>query len=88
MQHEENSNIYVAEDGNFIIRTEDAFIMGEDICLGSADSIDNYSEEAYTKQSYLEFYVSCGYSEDEAKRRWNDGHPDDPWEIGTTNTNI
>jgi len=79
MKHKEGSNIYIADDGNFIIRTHDHFIMGEDICLGSSDSIDNYSEEPYTKQSYLDFYVSCGMREEDAKERWNEKYPDDPW---------
>lgn len=81
MKHTENTNIYTAEDGKFIVRAEDHFIMGEDICLGSADAIENYGEEPYTKQSYLDFYSSCGMREEEVKQRWNTLHPDDTWEV-------
>lgn len=51
---------YYAEKGNFIVRKADGFIMGEDICLGSADSIENYKEEPYTEESYRAFYESIG----------------------------
>jgi hypothetical protein len=56
----QNGNIYTAEDGNFIIRKADSFIMGESIDLGSADSIDNYEEQPYTEESYKAFYESIG----------------------------
>lgn len=52
--------IYIASDGNFIIRKSDNFIMGESIDLGSSDSIDNYAELPYTEESYKEFYQSIG----------------------------
>ena len=51
---------YNAESGNFIIRKNDGFIMGESICLGDLDSIDNYMEEAYTSESYKSFYEKLG----------------------------
>lgn len=51
---------YTAEKGNFIVRKADSFIMGENIDLGSADSIDNYEEQPYTEESYKEFYASIG----------------------------
>lgn len=56
----QNGNIYTAEDGNFIIRKADGFIMGEDIDLGSADSIENYEEKPYTEEEYKAFYESIG----------------------------
>lgn len=56
----QDGNKYYAEDGMFIVRKEDNFIMGEDIDLGSADNIDNYTEEPYTDESYEEFYKSIG----------------------------
>ena len=56
----QNGNIYTAEKGNFIIRKEDGFIMGEDIDLGSADSIDNYEEKPYTEEERKAFYESIG----------------------------
>ncbi len=55
-----NENIYKANEGCFIVRKSDNFIMGEDIDLGSADSIDNYEDQPYTKESYKEFYESLG----------------------------
>jgi len=51
---------YTADKGNFIVRKRDNFIMGEDICLGTADSIDNYEEQPYTEESYRQFYESIG----------------------------
>lgn len=58
MKHIENTSIYKAEEGCFIVRKSDNFIMGEDIDLGSADSIENYKDEPYTEESYKEFYES------------------------------
>jgi hypothetical protein len=60
MKHIENTSIYKAEEGCFIVRKSDNFIMGEDIDLGSADNIDNYKDEPYTEESYKEFYESIG----------------------------
>lgn len=51
---------YKANEGCFIVRKEDNYIMGEDICLGSADSIDNYTDVEYTEESYKAFYESIG----------------------------
>lgn len=51
---------YHAAKGKFIVRKADGKIMGEDICLGSADVIGNYKEEAYTDESYRQFYESIG----------------------------
>lgn len=42
-------NLYTAESGKVIIRKSDNFVMGESICLGISDSIDNYTERPYTK---------------------------------------
>lgn len=53
-----NDNIYKADEGCFIIRKSDNFIMGESIDLGSSDSIDNYADAPYTEESYKEFYDS------------------------------
>ena len=60
MKHIENTSIYKADEGCFIVRKSDNFIMGEDIDLGSADSIDNYKDEPYSEESYKEFYESIG----------------------------
>ena len=51
---------YQADNGKFIIRKTDSFIMGEAICLGDADIIDNYTEVEYTEESYKEFYENIG----------------------------
>ena len=56
----QNENIYTAEASNFIIRKADGFIMGEEIDLGSADSIENYEEKPYTEEEYKAFYESIG----------------------------
>lgn len=47
---------YKAEEGCFIIRKADGFIMGEDICLGGDDVVDNYTDYIYTPEEYEEFY--------------------------------
>ena len=54
------NTIYKADEGCFIVRIADNFIMGEDIDLGSTDSIDNYKDEPYTEESYKAFYESLG----------------------------
>lgn len=51
---------YNADKGNFIVRKADNFIMGESICLGDVDTIDNYTEVEYTEESYKAFYESIG----------------------------
>ena len=51
-------NIYKANKGCFIVRKSDSFIMGEEIDLGISDSINNYDDEAYTEESYKQFYES------------------------------
>lgn len=60
MKHRENSRMYEAEEGKFVVRISDGKIMGDDICLGDFDSIDNYREEPYTKESRKEFFASIG----------------------------
>lgn len=52
--------MYRAEQGNFIVKIADNFIMGEEICLGSVDNIDNYKEEPYTEETYKAFYEGLG----------------------------
>ena len=60
MKHIENTSIYKADKGCFIVRKSDDFIMGEDIDLGSSDNIENYKDVPYTKESREEFYKSIG----------------------------
>ena len=55
-----SERIYQANEGCFIVRKVDDFIMGESIDLGSADSIDNYEDRPFTEESYKEFYESIG----------------------------
>jgi hypothetical protein len=52
--------IYTADEGNFIVRKSDGKIMGENIDLGSADSIDNYEERPYTQEEYDDFCKTYG----------------------------
>ena len=61
----QEGNIYTAEEGKLIVRKLDDFIMGPDIDLGSADSIDNYEERDFTKEEIEEFFksVSLEYKE-------------------------
>jgi hypothetical protein len=47
---------YKAEEGCFIVRKNDHFIMGEYICLGGDDTADNYEDYIYTLEEYEEFY--------------------------------
>ena len=49
---------YKAADGCFIVRKEDDLIMGEFVCLGNLDSIENYEDREYTEESYRDFYNS------------------------------
>lgn len=58
---------YKAEEGCFIIRKEDGFIMGEDICLGGSDVVDNYIDYIYTPEEYEEFYNPTKSSIDEVR---------------------
>lgn len=61
---------YIAEQGNFIVRKYDNFIMGEEIDLGINDKIKNYKEKAYTEEEYKEFYKNKSknlFVEDEDK---------------------
>ena len=60
MKHIENTSIYIADEGCFIVRKADNFIMGETIDLGSEDDINNYIDEPYTKESYKEFNDKYG----------------------------
>lgn len=58
---------YKAEEGCFIARKKDGFIMGEDICLGGDDVVDNYTDYIYTPEEYEEFYHPTKPSIDEAR---------------------
>lgn len=72
MKHIENTSIYKANEGCFIVRKADGFIMGEDINLGSSDSIDNYEDKEYTDEEYNEFYESLGINIENNRRVRNE----------------
>ena len=72
MEHIENTSIYKADPGCFIVRKADGFIMGEDIDLGSSDSIDNYEDKEYTDEEYNEFYESLGINIENNRRVRNE----------------
>lgn len=73
MKKIEDTSRYKAEEGCFIVRKADGFIMGEDIDLGSADSIDNYEDREYTEEEREEFYKSVGIN---IKEREDKRHED------------
>ena len=54
------NNIYTADEGKLIVRKADDFIMGDAIDLGSADSIDNYEERAFSEEEIKAFWESIG----------------------------
>ena len=58
-----------ANEGCFILRNSDNFIMGESICLGDADNASNYHDEPYTEESYKEFYENLGIDIEKLKRK-------------------
>lgn len=58
MTHEENSNIYRADEGRLFVRKSDGFVMGDGIDLGVADSIDNYEEREFTPEEIEAFRES------------------------------
>ena len=67
-QIEQSSN-YKAAEGCFIVRKADGFIMGEEIDLGSADSIDNYEDKAFTEEERKAFFDSLGIRQVELPER-------------------
>lgn len=71
-----DNRIYAADEGCFIVRKSDQKIMGEAIDLGSDDNIENYEDQAYTEESYREFYAAIGIdvtAEKEPKNRKKKG---------------
>ena len=67
---------YAADEGCFIVRKSDQKIMGEAIDLGSDDNIENYEDQAYTEESYREFYAGIGIdvtAENEPQKRNKEG---------------
>lgn len=60
MKQIENTNLYKADEGKLIVRKSDDFIMGDAIDLGSADSIENYEERAFSEEEIAAFWESLG----------------------------
>ena len=58
MKRIEGTNIWEAENGQFIVHKGNGFIMGDSIDLGKYDSIDNYEEQPYTAESRADFFES------------------------------
>lgn len=52
----QKDNKYKAKEGKLIVRISDDFIMGPEIDLGSADSIENYEERDFSKEEIEQFY--------------------------------
>lgn len=61
----QEGNLYYAHEGNLIVRKRDGFVMGDCICLGSADHIENYAEEAFSEEDLRAFYGTEKASADE-----------------------
>lgn len=61
-----NDNIYTADEGKLIVRKADGFIMGDAIDLGSADSIENYEERAFSEEEIKAFWESLGVKKEKA----------------------
>ena len=59
------NNIYTADEGKLIVRKADDFIMGDAIDLGSADSIENYEERAFTEEEIDAFWEILGVKREE-----------------------
>ena len=53
-------NLYKAEEGKLIVRISDDFVMGPEIDLGSADSIENYEERDFSKEEIEQLYKEWG----------------------------
>lgn len=47
--------LYKADDGKLIVRKADGFIMGDGICLGTHDSIENYEEREYDAETIAKY---------------------------------
>ena len=71
MTHEENTNLYLADDGKMFVRKSDGFIMGDGIDMGVNDSIDNYEEREFTEEERAAFWASIGM-EDPKKPQGHD----------------
>ena len=59
------NNIYTADEGKLIVRKADDFIMGDAIDLGSADSIENYEERAFTEEEIDALWEILGVKREE-----------------------
>ena len=68
------NNMYYAADSKLIVRKKDNFVMGDAICLGSADSIENYEERDFTEEKINAFNKKYGVKlpSDEHKNNQNE----------------
>ena len=71
MNMKQQGNIYTAEEGQWIVRLSDNKVMGVSIDLGSADSIENYTERPYTDDEYKAFCQEYGIKPLEDDRKPN-----------------
>lgn len=56
------NNVYIADEDKFIVRKEDNFVMGKDICLHPSDNINNYEERKITDEELKVFKANAGIS--------------------------
>lgn len=54
MKKQENSNLWLADDGKTFVQKSDGFVMGTGIDLGENDTIENYEEVELTEENDVE----------------------------------
>jgi hypothetical protein len=65
MRHQEDSSVYIADDGCMFVRKSDDFVMGDRLDLGVGDSMDNYDERHFSKGERDAFLRSLGILNDD-----------------------
>lgn len=68
MKHEDNSYMYYADYYKTFIRKADNFVMGTGLCMGEADSIDNYEEVDLTEDNDIEGILKKEQEKESKKR--------------------
>ena len=68
MTHEENTNIYAADEGKMLVRKADGFIMGDALDLGASDDIANYEEREFTAEERAAFFASIDMEDPKAPK--------------------
>ena len=51
----QEKNIFIADDGKLIVRKNDNFIMGDIICMGVRDTIENYEERDFDAETIAKY---------------------------------